>query len=187
MALQIGSGKYFQDTLAGNVFIGSTASGGLILPIFNTTSTVNFGIWNPTGSGRNAWPIACMIGYVSTTAAASNFCYGFQTGAGATIGTAAPVTAVTAVAPNNALLGAGNASVVKFFPAAATFTTGCSFLRTMGVSQLVTTAATTALGYFQAIDYFDGMVAVPPGAIFTVAANIAQLSTVDVTLIWEEI
>lgn len=186
MALVQGSGKYFLDTLAGNVFHGSTASAGVTLPAFSATAAV-FGIWNPAGNTKNAWLISCSIGYVSTTAAPSNFCYGFQTGAGSAVGTAAPVTAATLVAPVNGVLGSGFASSVKFFPATATLTAGCSLFRTMGISQLTTTAATTSAPWFTAVELFDGTVCVPPGCIFVVGGNVATTTVADVALVWEEV
>jgi hypothetical protein len=185
MALQAGSGKYFQDTLAGNVFIGTTAAAGVTVPAYSNTAAV-FGIWNPANSGRNAWLISCEIGWVSTTAAPSNFCYGYQTGAGNTIATGGPVTAVTAVTPVNSFLGLGNTSVVKFFPATITLTTGCSLIKTMGVSQLTTTGA-TSVPMWTAREDFDGKVAVTPGTVFVVGGNIATTTVCDITLVWEEI
>lgn len=186
MALQQGSGKYYLDTINGNVFIGTTAAAGVVPTIFSSTSPT-FGLWNPTGSGRNCILISCKIGYVSTTAAASNFVYGYQTGVGSAVAAGGPVTAITTGTPVNALVGAGNASVAKFFPATATLTAGCSLLRTMGVSQLVTTAATTSLAYFQATEDFDGTLILQPGTLIVVGGNIAPLNTVDITMIWEEI
>lgn len=186
MALQIGSGRYYLDTISGNVFIGSSAAAGVVLGIYSNTS-VTFALWNPAGSGKNAIPISCQIGYVSGTAAASNFAYGFQTGVGSTIATGAPITAFTAVAPLNGYIGQGNPSAMRFAPAAATLTAGCSFLKTMGVSQLVTTAATTSATTFQATEYFDGSLIIPPGTLFVVGGNIATVTTADVTLAWEEI
>lgn len=186
MALQFGSGKYFQDTLNGNVFIGTTAAAGVVLPIFSNTAQT-FALWNPLGSGRNAILISCQIGWVSGPGVPGNFVYGFQTGTGAQIATGAPITAFTTVAPVNGLIGAGNATITKFAPATATLTAGPTLYRTMGVSQLTTTAGATTQGYFQATEYFDGTVIVPQGCIFCVASNVAAAVTADVTLIWEEI
>lgn len=180
------SGKYALDSLLGQVFVGSTAAAGVALPIYSSTSPV-FGLWNPLGSGKNAYLISCQIGYVSGTGAAGNFAYGYQVGVGSQAATASPITAATVVTPVNGQLGAGNSTVMKFIPATATLTAGCSFLKTMGVSQLVTTATTTSQTWFQATEYFDGTIIVPQGCLFVVGGNIATTTTADVTLVWEEV
>lgn len=179
------SGKFYVDTFLGNMFIGTTAAAGVTVPIYSNTAAV-FGLWNPLGSGKNAVLVRCSIGFVSTTAAPSNFVLGYQTGAGSQAATGAPVTAITAVAPVNGLLGAGNASYMKFFPATATLTTGCSLLMTLGSSQLTTTGATTSAPYFTSDTLFDGTIIVPPGALIVVGGNIATTSVDDITLVWEE-
>jgi hypothetical protein len=180
------SGRYALDTLLGQTFIGSTAAAGVIPTIYSSTSPT-FGLWNPVGSGKNIYLQYLTIGYVSTTAAASNFVLGYQTGAGSQAATGSPVTAITAVAPVNGILGLGNSSVMKFFPATATLTTGCSFLMTLGTSQLVTTATTTTGAYFNSYTDFQGTIIVPPGVLIVVGGNIAPLQTVDISLVWEEV
>lgn len=180
-----GSGKYFVDTLSGNVFIGTTAIAGVNLPAFNATAHT-FCVWNPAGSGKNIIPIKCSVGYSATTGAAGNIVYSFQNGVGSQVATGGPITAATLVAPLNALIGAGNSSIAKFAPATITFAAATSLLRTSGISQLVTTAATTAIGTFLATEEFDGTIIIPPGTAFCVAGNIALLSAFDVTLVWEE-
>ncbi len=181
------SGRYALDTLLGQTFIGTTAAAGVIPTIYNSTSPT-FGLWNPVGSGKNIYLMYLTIGYVSTTAAASNFVLGYQTGAGSQAATGSPVTAATIVAPVNGMLGLGNSSVTKFFPATATLTTGCSLLMSLGTSQLVTTATTTSgNGYFNSYTDFQGTVIVPPGALIIVGGNIAPLQTVDISLVWEEV
>lgn len=180
------SGRYALDTLLGQTFIGSTAAAGVTVPIYSNTAAV-FGLWNPVGSGKNAYLISLSIGFVSTTAAPSNFVLGYQTGAGSQAATGSPVTAATIVAPVNGMLGLGNSTVMKFFPATATLTTGCSFLMTLGVSQLTTTGATTSAPYFTSYTDFQGTVIVPPGVLIVVGGNIATTSVDDITLVWEEV
>ena len=180
------SGRYALDTLLGQVFIGSTAAGGVTVPAYNSTSPV-FGLWNPLGSGKNAYLMYATIGFVSTTAAPSNFVLGYQSGVGSQIATGGPVTACTVVAPVNGYLGQGAASVTKFFPATATLTAGCSFLMTLGTSQLTTTGATTSAPYFTSFTDFQGAIIVPPGVMIVIGGNIATTSVDDITLVWEEV
>ena len=180
------SGKYYVDTFLGNVFVGSTAAAGVVLPIYSNTAQT-FCIWNPLGSGKNIIPIRVMVGYVSTTSAASNFQIGYATGLGSQVATASPITAATLVAPVNMNLGAGNSSIAKFAPATITFTTAPSLLYTLGFNQLVTTAATTSsIGWFWEHS-FDGTLIIPPGAAIVLCGAIAPLETNDVSVLWEEI
>ena len=179
------SGKYYVDAFLGNVFVGTTAAAGVILPVYSNTAQT-FVIWNPLGSGKNIIPINLTIGYVSTTAAASNFVLAYQTGCGAQSATASPITAITLATPVNMNLGAGNSSIAKFAPATATFTAGLTLLKSTGFNQLVTTAATTGgVGWTWREDY-DGTLIIPPGVALAVCGNIAPLQTNDVSLVWEE-
>ena len=180
------SGRYALDTLLGQVFIGSTAAGGVTVPAYSATSAV-FGLWNPFGSGKNCYLMYLNIGFVSTTAAPSNFVIGYQNGAGSQIATGGPVTAITQVTPVNGLLGQGNASVSKFFPAAATLTAGCSFLMTTGSSQLTTTGTTTSAPYFTSHTDLQGSVIVPPGTLIVVGGNASTTTVCDITMVWEEV
>lgn len=180
------SGKYYVDTFLGNVFVGSTAAAGVVLPIYTNTAQT-FCVWNPLGSGKNIIPMKLRLGYVSTTAAAANIVIGYQTGVGSQVATGAAITAATLVAPVNMLLGAGGGSIAKFAPATITFAAAPSLLMTTGVSQLVTTAATTGIATFYNELLFEGELIVPPGTAIVVAGNIAQLQTWDVSMIWEEI
>lgn len=180
------SGRYALDTLLGQVFIGSTASGGVTVPAFSNTAAV-FALWNPFGSGKNAYLMYLTIGFVSTTAAPSNFALGYQNGVGSQVATGGPVTAATVVAPVNGFLGAGNASVTKFVPATITLTAGCSFLMTTGTSQLTTTGATTSAPYFTSYTDFQGSVIIPPGSLVVVGGNVATTTVCDMSLVWEEV
>lgn len=180
------SGQYYIDTFLGNVFVGSTAAAGVVLPVYTNTAQT-FVVWNPLGSGKNIVPIRLSIGYVSTTAAASNFVLAYQTGVGSQIATASPITAATLVAPVNMNLGSGNTSIAKFAPATATFTAGLTFLRTTGFNQLVTTAATTSSIGWTWNEVYNGELIIPPGVALAVCGNIAPLQTNDVSMVWEEI
>ncbi len=178
-------GKYYTQTYRGHVFHGATASAGVLLPIFSGTA-VTFAVWNPIGSGVNVVPIRATAGFVSTTGAAGNILYTFQTGVGSNAGTGAPITAATLGTAQNGLLGGGAKSAVNFIPATATLATANSILKPMGVSQLVTTATTATLMYSQIIDDFDGSVIIPPGAIFAIQGNIALLSLFNLGMTWYE-
>jgi hypothetical protein len=76
-------GKYYTQTYRGNVFVGSTAIGGVVPPAFNATAQV-YMIWNPQGSGKNLVPINITLGYISGTSLAGNLGYSYLTGMGTT-------------------------------------------------------------------------------------------------------
>lgn len=179
--------QYYLDTFNGNVFIGSTASAGVKPPATNATA-ITYAIWNPLGSGKNIVPLYSTFGFVDTTGAAANLALSYQTGMGAQVATASPVTAATLVAPVNANLGAGVASISKFAPATLTLASAATFLMSLGLNQLVTTAATTSSpGWTWRFDY-NGTLVVPPGVgIFVTSANTAWLSNTDITTVWAEI
>lgn len=176
------SGRYALDTLLGQVFHGTTAGAGVVLPAFDATSP-KFVIWNPQGSGKNVYLVKLMIGFVSGTITPSNFIWGYQTGAGSTAATLAPVTAFTALTPVNGYVGQGNAPVAKL-GSAATLTTGCSIFRQVNGMSLLTTAASS---YLQIQEDYDGTVIVPPGTLLALGSNVASGLTTDVTLVWEEV
>lgn len=179
------SGRYYTDANLGNVFIGTQAAAGAVLPIFSSTSPV-FVVWNPLGSGKNIVPIWLTMGYVDTTGAAGAFVIGYQTGVGSQIATGAPVTALTHVAPINAKLGGGS-SAARFAPATCTLTAGCARLMDIGVNQTVLTAATTSSPQWMAEKKFDGELIITPGSLIVVGGNIATLSKHVVTMCWAEV
>lgn len=179
------SGRYYPDVLNGNMFIGSTATAGVKPGIVGATAH-KYAIWNPLGSGKNIIPISIDIGYVDTTSAAGNIGFDYQTGVGAQIATGGPITAITQVAPLNALLSGGASSVAKFAPATITFAAATTFLMTFGFSQLVTTAATTSsIGWHWQYN-FEGKLVIPPGVAVAVSGAAAPLSNLNITTFWIE-
>lgn len=178
--------QYYVDAFNGNVFIGSTAVAGVKPPATNATA-ITYAIWNPLGSNKNIVPLYTNIGYSDTTSAAGNLCLSYQTGMGSQVATGSPVTAATLVAPVNAFLSAGNASIAKFAPATLTLANAASFLMSFGFSQLVTTAATTsAPGWTWQYNY-NGALIIPPGVGVFVTGNTAALSNLDIVSVWAEV
>lgn len=182
-------GRHYHQNYRGKVYHATTAAAGVVIGL-NTTTTPVAVLWNPAGSGVNLVLIAAYYGYVSTTGAAANMGYAFQTNCGATPATGAPVLTFTNVAPNSGNIGGSlsGVSLAKWAPATCTITAASTYLGTNGISQLVTTATTTSLATFTAMDVFDGTVILGPGAIFhPISANAAQLSVWDFRLVWAEI
>ena len=177
-----GSGQYYQDTINGNVFIGTTAAAGVVLAAYNATA-VTFALWNPAGNSRNAVLIGCDIGYISGTVASSTYTYSYQTGVGSTAATAAPITAATLGTPVNGLIGSGQSSSMRFVPATLTLTTGGTLLKTIGAANIGVAATTTNV----VRDNINGTIIVPPGSIFIVGTIGTSGITAAISLVWEEI
>jgi hypothetical protein len=179
------SATYYTDCYNGNLFIGSTAVGGVVPPVYNATAQT-FAIWNPVGSPKNIVLLEIDLGYVSGTRVAGNLGLSYQTGLGAQPATGSPVTAATLVAPVNGFISAGNSSVARFAPATLTLATAASYLLTFGLSDLVTTAASTGATGWSDQWVANGRVIVAPGSGVFVTANAAAVSAYDITCYWVE-
>jgi len=175
------SAKYYPEVKAGKVFHGSTAAAGSAYPI-STGTAVTFGLWN-TSSNKDAVLLGLSVGFTSGTIAlgeiglANQYC-------GFALGTAAPLSAFTDGTPKNALLGAGNASAMRFTPSAATLTAGGSAAWWSGYS---IESATPGLGVFRAQIDIDGQVIVPAGQLVFVCGSVAQTGVFTMTLTWAEV
>lgn len=175
------AGKYYNDVMAGRVFIGSTAAAGTAFPI-STGTAVTFGLWN-TSSNKNAVLLGLKASYTSGTIAlgtwglANQYC-------GFAIGTAAPLTAFTAGTPKNALVGNGAASAMQFTPSAATLTAGGTALTWLGAGQ---ESATAGLGIYGVNYDFDGQIIIPPGQLVFVCGSVAQTGLFSMSLAWAEV
>lgn len=180
------SARFYTDTFNGNVFVGTTAAAGVVVPASNATA-ITYALWNPLGSGKNIIPLFTNVGWVSTTGAPSNLGLSYQTGMGAQVATGSPVTAATLVAPVNAMLSAGNSSIARFAPATLTLATAATYLMTFGMSQTTTTGATTGSPGWTFSYPYRGQIIIPPGVgIFVTSANTSELSVVDITTVWSE-
>lgn len=178
--------QYYADTFAGNVFNGSTATGGVKPGIVGATAH-KYAIWNPLGSGKNIVLLTVEIGYFDTTSAAGNIGLDYQLGVGSQVASGGAITAATLVAPVNGILGGGNTSIAKFAPATITFAAATTYLMTFGFSQLVTTAATTSQIGWSWTYNFNGKLIIPPGAAIAVSGSAAPLSNLNITTYWAEL
>lgn len=177
---------YYEQVLRGNAFVYSQAATGKALVAPATTLLAPM-IWNPTGSGKNLVLHKLVIGYVGTnTWGPGHVEYGVITNAGSQIGTGAPIVSLTQVAGVNCLLGAGNASVMRFCPSVCVTITAPTFLCTTGISADTGTIAADNIPW-TAIDDIRGLIIVPPGVAFFVMANAALLAITSVALFGVEL
>lgn len=173
--------KYYDDVVSGDCFIGSTAVAGVAFPI-STGTAVTFGVWN-TNPNKRAVILHLNVGYTSGTIALgviglANQACGFQ------IGTGAPITAITAGTPKNALLGSGKASSMTFIPATATLGAGGTACWWSGRS---IESATAGLGIFSAGIDVDGAVIAEPGQLVFLCGSVAQTGIFTCSMMWKEV
>jgi hypothetical protein len=178
-------GKNYTACYRGNVFLGSTAAAGVVPPIYSNTAQT-FGLWNPTGSGKNIVPISLRYGIVTVGVVTSNFVLGYRADAGAQVATGGTISAATLVAAVNANLGSGTASISKFAPATIT-TVAPALLMTLGTSICMAAGPTAMNDWWQLGHDFDGGLIVAPGTAVFVANNIAGVATYNISLVWEEV
>lgn len=182
-------GNFYTQNYRGNVFVGTTAIGGVVLQIYTglTNTTFGYGLWNPSGSGKNLVPIRVALGYVSTVSIAGNIVYSYLPGVGSSVGT--PISTFTGVTPICCNLGGGGASVAKFAAGAGSVVIAGTptFLKTTGVSQFALTPGGTSQGQWTSVEDFDGSLIIPPGVLFLIGGNVAQLGVFDVATTWEEV
>lgn len=174
--------------LAGRLYIGNGAAGGVVLPIFSNV-TQQFGWWNPLGNNR--WLELVEIGlgsYVSTTGAAGGYVLGIVKGAPAQLATGAKITAFTETTPENGIPGFGVTNTVKFGVGATLTVTAPTIFKHLHINQDVV-PATSVLKYAEVgpVVYFpDRTLWLPPGNALFLAGNIAPLSLYAPTGVWVE-
>jgi len=179
-------GKYYQQTYRGNMFYGSTATGGVVIPIASSL-TPTYSIWNPAGSGKNLVPVVALFGWTATTAALGNLVWQATTNAGSSISSTAPFVAFGTGTPVNALLGAGKTSVMRLGSGGTTTLVAAStFYRSTACSITATTAATSVAPGWVWRDDFDGSSIIPPGNAIHLFGTTAIAVTLQVTLVWYE-
>lgn len=182
------NGKYYTDAYRSNVYWASAAATGIVTTIFSNTTYVGLLLWNPQGSGKNLVPIRAMQGRILAATTVCAFGHSFLLNAGAGVGTAAPLSAFTAItatrgaANNPGLTGQGNS--VALVGGGATFTTALAWGRANG---LAVGTETTAIVEQPFIEDFDGTLIIPPGTLMAVfAATAAQGGTWVPSITWAE-
>lgn len=182
-------GKYYAQTVRGNVFYASNAGAGAVFSIYSNASFTGLLLWNPMGSGRNLSLIRANVGITGqASTAASGWGYVWLVNAGANIGTAYPLSGFTAITATRGTgicgLGGQGMSVARA-GSAATLTTAFTWGRaaTFGTS---TGAITTEFGEYLTED-FDGTMIVPPNTVWALTSNILSGITAVGTVFWEEV
>ncbi len=179
-------GIYYQQTYRGNLFAGNQAAAGAVVPIYSNT-TQQCGIFNPLGSGVNIILVKLLMTFVDTTGAAGGYCLGYVKGCGGSIATGSGgITVATLATPVNLNLSAYSGVSKAVFMSAAITTAAPAILMQLGFNQMVLTAATTSLGQWPSEIRFDGYPIVTQGTAVFFCGNIATLSKIAATFVWEE-
>lgn len=158
--------RFFENVARGCAFMYPSAAAGVALAAAGNNQPT---IWNPAGSGVLFVPLRVILGYVSTTHAAGHVAWAFQSNVGAALGTAAPMSVFTDIAPINCLIGGGRKSKVRF-ATTVTFTAAPTYLRPAGPSFLAATAAAVVDINDKKFDE-DGALVLPPGNALQLCAN----------------
>ncbi len=167
-------GKYYQLAKAGQIFVGSTGIAGIAVAIATTTAPL-FILKNPAGSGKNIVMLKAAYGYISGTVIASAHHYSSCTAAGATL---------TAVSPQNALVGSAVASISQFAPAATNTVSGATVYRHNGISNGAPITSSTS--YYYLSETFDGDFIIPPGQCAFPSNDPVSGGTYGITWVWAE-
>lgn len=179
-------GKYFSQALRGNVYHGSTAAAGVVVPI-STTLTPTFSLWNPAGSGVNLELINVKVLWSATTAALGGLLWMYTPNAGSGISTTAPFVAFGSGTAANGLVGAGTGKARLASGGTTTLVAAATMLTNLGASITATTAATATGPGWQWKDDYDGSIILPPSTAIHLMASTAILITATISVAWAEV
>lgn len=183
-------GKFYTQNYRNNVYYAANAAAGGTVSVFSATAYTGLGIWN-LSTTKNIVPIRATAAISTAAGTGTTIGYMYVPNAGFATGTAAPISATTAVTATRgpAVLGplaTGQGASVALAVSAATFTAAPSLFIPTGVS--AGTAAITAPNTFLGLsEYFDGSLIIAPGTFFGIALAVTSTNTTNVSLLWEEV
>lgn len=174
------AGPQYQETVRnGEMFIASTPAAGVTVSLYSAVIN-QFLFYNPANSRVNALIDLVTIGYVSGTMVAGHLCFGSS---GSTL-QASPGT-LTGITATNAMVGGGATNACLVY-SPGTVVTALTYLRPIQISQVAQTAAGTNapwLGY----EEVKGRIGVAPGALLSIAANVAAAVVATISIHWKEV
>ena len=179
-------GKYYALARKGKVFIHSTVIAGVAFPINSSSTTPVFGVWNKGDSKTLVVPLLYGCAYVSGTNVQTGVGLGITKNTGSSLSTAAPISAITEVAPQNALIDSGLAAKCLGF-STGTLTAASTWLMSLGLNTF-TGAATVPVGIGGPMWFdFNGCLLIPPGNLIQTMGNAASVGLYQQTLIVAEL
>lgn len=181
-------GKYYTQTVRGQVYTGSSPAAGCVIPKYDST-TPTFCLWNPQGNTKNfeLIKISMSVTVLGTSVVDSLF-LGKTSSAGSGLSATGAIVAFASTPTSifNGLLDSGVASTAKF-SSAGTITllaAATPFYHLPFSRDLATTGAGAPV---MSCD-FDGTIIVPPGVAISLAATPAATSTTyNISLTWAEV
>ena len=172
-------GKWYTAGYRGVTFIATTPITGVVVPISSTTSAT-FGLYNPSGSGKNVELIAYDLSFLTATEVVGALEFAVLTGVGG--GGAALPTGITAIsALSNPIGGPGYNPVVTAFSAATVVASTKLIALGIAFGTVVEQA-----GPITAHLNFEGSIILAPGTLIHVTGNVAQTASALQQLIWAE-
>lgn len=179
-------GQYTELVKRGMVFAYNTAAAGVTL-IAPAAATNMPAVWNPTGSGKNFIPLYLTINWVSGPDVAGYAQLSFLNGCGAALGAGLPIATFTQAAAINLLLGAGNASVMRFSPVVNTTTVAPALLMGLGISAWVGAGATATAPMWISKVGLEGSLVVPPGSAIWFHWNVVSTTIAMISIVGAEV
>jgi len=161
LTVTYGRGGYYADpALRQQIFVASTAGTG-VAPGTALGQTALIVIWNPTGSGVNAFVQKTSVGFVSGTLGAGSIVYGQAASPAAPTG-----TGIVTITPVSTYLG-GSAGKCQAFTWDGThniLANALTLIRPAYLSGAFTT--TTAIAPQVSSEWLHGEIMIPPGYVF---------------------
>ncbi len=174
------NGFFYEQILRGNGYVWNTALAGNAL-VAATTSNAP-ALCNPPASGRML--VLQKITYVRTavgTPLEGGIVY-CKTKTNSIIGTGADIVSGTLVAGGNLRFDGADNSGMLFFPTTIVTTPTPTFFVESGISQAASTGTTTGVMSLNLIDYINGLIVVPPGWMFSIAASVSLSTTYAISI-----
>jgi hypothetical protein len=174
-------GRYVESTYQGNVFsLSVSAAAAITAYVGAAAGTPQIAIWNPAGSGKNAFILQASFGQAVAASAAGTVLWGIY------YGPTAAITQATLTNPVNQLTLTTGSALKGYTNAALTSSTALTNAFFLGNYYWATAAA----AFGSAISAFDvgGSICVPPGSMAALGGSSALTSATWVgQLIWEEL
>ncbi len=183
MAVQNSHGLMQEAAFRGNLFSLGTAAAGVTCTatqvVSTTLSSPIVGIYNPAGSGKNAVILYTEHCWASGTAGAGGLSFGVI-----------PAAAVSAAGGSGAVnmltLAVGGSTCKTFTAAALTGQTVASTIARMLGGPSTGALAANSMSYY--VNYLEGAIIIPPGAMGGVFTNLVGTSPIIcASMCWEEI
>ena len=174
------NGFFFEQVMRGNGYVFSTALAGNALVAATTTNAP--AILNPAQSNRLLVLQKITFNRTAVGTPLEGGIVYCKTPVSSIVGTAADIVSGTLVAAVNLRPDLPDNSGMKFYPTTIATTPTPTFFANAGVSQAASTGTTTGVGTFAAVDHINGLIIMPPGWMFSLAAQVSLSTTYSISI-----